>query len=58
MLLQDKFGNQSWKPEPQKAKGLMYFQTIAGPEPSSQPVEALVTNTNHHTGEDHFPGYE
>jgi hypothetical protein len=43
---------------PKRSKSSVYFQSVTGPEPSSRPVEALVTDTNHHTGEDHFPGYE
>jgi hypothetical protein len=43
---------------PKIPKGSVYFQSATGPESSSRPVEVLVTDTNHHTGEYHFPGYE
>jgi len=58
MLLQENLVIHHGKPEPQKDEGIMYFQSVAEPEPSSHPVEALVKNPNRHTREDHCLGYE
>jgi len=58
MLLQENLVIHHGNPEPQKDEGIMYFQSVAEPETSSHPIEALVTDTNHHTGKDHCPDYE